>query len=101
MIHLHLTKYWFNKIKSGEKKSEFRPIIYFYENLIHNEMKKINPSIKFYLGYPDKNDNDKTIIKYIDDISIVFFKDLPDNEKKFFSNQNYHGTFYKIDFINK
>lgn len=100
MIHLHLTKYWFDKIKIGEKKSEFRPVDY-YKKTIRYEMEKINPSIKFYLGYPKKDDNDKTIIKYIDDIRIVSFKDLPNDEKQFFSNQNYDGDFYKIDFINK
>ena len=100
MIHFHLCKYWFDLIKSGKKTSEYRFCSCVNENLLKKEMDNIRPCIKFYSGYPDKDDVDRIIIKYIEDVSLVQFKNLPDNERKFFDENGYYSLedlFYKID----
>ena len=100
MIHFHLCKYWFDLIKSGEKTSEYRFYNIVYENLLRKEMENIRPCIKFYSGYPAKDDVDRIIVKYIEDVSLVKFIDLPDNERKFFDEHGYYSlndSFYKID----
>lgn len=100
MIHLHLTKFWFEKIKMGEKTSEYRQNINFYKNLFFGEMNNIKPCIKFYCGYPKIDEYDKIIIKYIEDISIISLNDLPNEEKEFFEKNlilDGDETFLKID----
>lgn len=83
MIILHLKKVWFDKIKSGEKKEEYRKLndyyikrlakgyrvfygppgfVFFNEQTF--EMKKVLliENIKLVLGYPKKGDTKNEII---------------------------------------
>ena len=83
MIILHLKKKWFDLIKSGEKKEEYRklnnyyikrlapgysvlygpPGFVFFNKQTH-EMKKVLliENVKLVLGYPKKDDTTKEII---------------------------------------
>lgn len=63
MIHLHVTKEVFEKIKNGTKKTEYRPFNkYYYIRFGLTDMDIIkNDKIKIYLGYPKKTDKEKII----------------------------------------
>lgn len=95
MIHLHVTKEVFEKIKNGTKKTEYRPINKYYYRLFglnDTDIMKID-KIKIYLGYPKKTDKEKIIctnckiyctVKYthlIDPLFIKYYPEYKDDEK--------------------
>lgn len=90
MIHLHVTKEVFEKIKSGEKRVEYRPDTEHYRNMFkpilycndHFEL------LNIYMGYPKKGDAERTIKAFIkccywintgaSSIDPLFFKYYPE-----------------------
>ncbi len=57
LLHLHLEKRWYDKIASGEKRSEFRRIGSQWDKILTNFAKraaenKMQPIAVFYCGYP-------------------------------------------------
>lgn len=63
MIHLHVTKEVFLKIKSGEKVKEFRPDTGRYRKIFSPILYSNNhiEPMKIYMGYPKKNDRERII----------------------------------------
>ena len=67
-LHLTLKKEWFDMIKSGEKKEEYKDIVpYWTKRLCEKndkedvyEISKFD-DVEFTLGYPKKDDLDKRI----------------------------------------
>lgn len=63
MIHLHVTKEVFYKIKDGLKIKEFRPDNKYYQRLFKPILYSNNhfEPMKIYMGYPKKNDEKRII----------------------------------------
>ena len=66
MLHFHVTKEVFEKIKDGRKRSEFRPANDYYTKHIWQKYLKdyLNDKIvlaRFYLAYPKKTQKEKII----------------------------------------
>lgn len=63
MIHLHVTKEVFEKIKNGEKTKEYRPDTERYRNIFRPILYSndhLEP-MTIYMGYPKKNDKEKIL----------------------------------------
>lgn len=79
MITLHLKKTFFDSIKNGEKKIEFRPDTQFYKNLfksvdfgkLNSGLKKDYVIINIACGYPKKEDREKNLKCYLTHASWV------------------------------
>ena len=56
---LHLKKEYFDQIKSGEKKEEYREVTPYWEKRLSGRNYE---KIIFLCGYPSLDDKDKTII---------------------------------------
>lgn len=76
-LHLTLKKQWFEMIKSGEKKEEYRDITPFWTKRLcaFNEEEGVYEiyhfnDVEFTLGYPKKDDEGKRIKFKIDTITI-------------------------------
>lgn len=77
ILHLSLKKQWFDMIKSGEKKEEYRDITPYWSKRLCNYNPKENVyeianfnAVEFTLGYPAKDEYDKRIKFEIIGISI-------------------------------
>ena len=76
MLHFHVTKEVFEKIKDGRKRSEFRPANdYYTKNLLRKYLKDyLNDKIvlgRFYLAYPKKTQKEKIIDVVVNCVSWV------------------------------
>lgn len=76
-LHFSLTKKWFDFIKSGEKKEEYRLLTPYWSKRLCDFNKKENvyeihkfKYVEFTHGYPKKDDKDKRVKFKIDDITI-------------------------------
>lgn len=56
VVNLHLKKKWFDKIKSGQKKHEYRLATPYWEKRLNRRIK-----VSLYCGYPKKGDWNKCI----------------------------------------
>lgn len=76
-LHLTLNKQWFDMIKSGEKKEEYRSIVPYWTKRICAKSKDENvyeinkyKYVEFTLGYPKKDDSEKRMTFEVSDIII-------------------------------
>ena len=76
-LHLTLKKEWFDMIKNGEKKEEYRDIVPYWTRRLCEKNSKENvyeiskfEDVEFTLGYPKKDDPDKRMKFKIKDIII-------------------------------
>ena len=89
MWHFHLSRYWFDKIKNGSKKIEFR----FLTERLQKQLGKdsLRPGgwskIRFYCGYPKKNDSSKILEASLYVVSFIRFYELPSDVRAFFLKQ--------------
>lgn len=81
-LHLTLNKQWFDMIKSGEKKEEYRSIVPYWTKRLCEFNKKENvyeiykfKFVEFSLGYPKKGDTEKIMKFKINDIVIGLGKE--------------------------
>jgi hypothetical protein len=107
MIHLHLTREAFQKVKDGLKKSEFRPDNDYYNThvwkVFEREMFKsfkrsVGVLCKIYCAYPKKDDKENIIECIVTSVSwlsyghknidLLFYKYYP----------KYKGSVMQIDF---
>lgn len=85
MIHLHLTKFWFNEIKYGNKVCEYRRVTPRLRSLISRELASPNPlTVRLYCGYPKSTDIERIMTFFIRDINIVEGSQLNTRVKRFF-----------------
>lgn len=84
ILHYHLKKEFFEKIKNGEKKIEYRPHNLKYFPL-EEPYEPLTRKIKFYLGYPSKKEKEKIL-----DAEIIDYEIMP----------NYDGRLYYAE-VNK
>lgn len=89
MWHFHLTKYWFEQIKNGSKTIEYR----FLTERLKKQLAKdaLNPSgwsrIRFYCGYPKRNDSSKILKASLYVVRYCRFYELPADVRAFFIKQ--------------
>lgn len=72
-LHLPLKKQWFDMIKSGEKKEEYRELSEYWESRIYNTPyppMKVYGFVEFSLGYPKKGDSERRMTFELKDITI-------------------------------
>lgn len=68
VLVLPLKKQWFDMIKSGEKKEEYREINDYWNKRLTYNIDELGPFLKHYdkieftLGYPRKDDKEKRMI---------------------------------------
>lgn len=81
ILHLSLKKQWFDMIKSGEKKEEYRDITPFWSKRLCVYNKEDNvydianfDAVEFTLGYPKADEKDKRIKFEVTNITIDFGK---------------------------
>lgn len=63
MLTLPIKKKWFDMIKSGEKKEEYREIKPYYKSRFFNEYKKNNNNLCFYVIFRNGYRKDSPKIK--------------------------------------
>ena len=89
MLTFNLKKEWFDKIKSGEKTTEYRIANNYWITRISNAQNKCdrrfeNFDIKFACGYPSKTDKDEILYAEVLDVYLIengINTDLKTNEK--------------------
>lgn len=103
MLHFHVTKEVFEKIKDGRKKSEFRPANdYYTKNLWQKYLKDyLNDKIvlaRFYLAYPKKTQKEKIIDVLVTCVSWVNqnHKNLDPLVYQYYKDHKF--GFYQVDF---
>lgn len=89
MWHFHLSHYWFDKIKNGSKKIEYRLLT----DRLKRQLAKdsLRPGgwskIRFYCGYPKKDDLSKILDASLYVVNYVYFYELPSDVRAFFLRQ--------------
>jgi hypothetical protein len=103
MLHFHVTKEVFEKIKDGRKRSEFRPANdYYTKNLLRKYLKDyLNDKIvlgRFYLAYPKKTQKEKIIDVVVNCVSWVSpgHRNLDPLVYQYYKDQTF--GFYQVDF---
>lgn len=104
MIHLHLTREAFKKVKDGLKKSEFRPDNDYYNThvwkVFHKELKpdSIGVFCKLYCAYPKKDDKENIIECIVTCVSWLSYghKNIDPLFYKYYPK--YKGFVMQIDF---
>ena len=75
MLTFNVKKEWFEKIKSGEKKHEYRVFSLYWAKRLGNAFRNNNfgfgMECKFALGYPNKNDNSRILRAKIKGITLL------------------------------
>lgn len=98
LLHFHLTAKWFERIKFGEKDIEWRSSRQFSlkrVNVINDALKNGDLKIRFYLGYPRKNDTSRFFDCVCTHITCLYLSELPNAERNFFVEQGLtYGLFY-------
>ena len=89
MWHFHLTKYWFDQIKNGSKTTEYRILTErLKKQLAKDALKPFGWSaIRFYCGYPKKNDFSKVLTASLYVVRYCRFYELPVDVREFFIKQ--------------
>lgn len=70
VIYLSLKKQWFDLIKSGEKRIEYRKLGDFWKKRIFQGTDKPIPFAVFTLGYPKRTDKSRRLFARIDKVDI-------------------------------
>ena len=104
MIHLHLTREAFQKVKDGFKKSEFRPDNDYYNNhvwkVFDRELKADSVGVfcKLYCAYPKKDDKENIIECLVTSVSWLNYghKNIDPLFYKYYPK--YRGVVMQIDF---
>ena len=111
MIHLHLTREAFKKVKDGLKKSEFRPDNdYYFKNVYKKfEQEMLSPFhksnglfigvlCKIYCAYPKKDDKENIIECIVTSVSWLNYghKNIDPLFYKYYPK--YKGVVMQIDF---
>lgn len=77
MLTLPIKKKWFDMIKSGEKKEEYREIKPYYDSRFFNEYKRNNNNLCFYVIFKNGYSKNSPSIKCY----ISLYKDLTGKPK--------------------
>lgn len=89
MFHFHLTEHWFNQIKNGSKSVEYR----FLTERLKKQLAKeaLKPfgwsGIRFYCGYPKKDDSSKILNASLYVVRYCRFYELSVDVREFFLKQ--------------
>lgn len=93
MFHFHLTKYWFDQIKSGNKRCEYRLITDRMRKIVHNELSRSSVwPAKIYCGYPKSSDKERVLDVVVKEVNIFGGFELPPRVKEFLKPAS--GDFY-------